>query len=200
MKGSMRAVVIALTVTVIGGQATIAHAREVRNASFSWVSAEAGLDDGSYVNISAGSDWAEIYYNRGTHIEGVDCGDGTFGFVDSWVEGSSQDASLTVGSRFSSASGTGTVEAFGGMYESCTDTNTPLAETHTVALDWTGEDGPLGKQSGTWSDHVPGSYNSHQRCSGSFRNASAAGTIDGSSVSGGGRVGETTCTEHSNSK
>jgi hypothetical protein len=180
--------------------ATIAHAREVHNSSNSWVSAEAWFEDGTYVSFSVAQNWGpEMYFNRGTHQEPVDCGNGQFGFVDTWVEGWGPADSFTYASRYAGASASGSVDVFGGSYDSCTNTSTQVGETHTVDLDWTGE-GPIGRQSGTWSDRLPSWYNAHSRCSGSYRNQSVTGTIDGQAVSGGGRLGETTCTDHHNSR
>ena len=107
-------------------------------------------------------------------------------------------ASLAIGSRFSSASASGVLEAYADAFDGCTGEWS--SEEHpdlSVALDLTATSG-LVKETGRGSFHLPGEFNNHSSYKATYR--FAEGTVDG--VNGPqdafGQIGKVSWSEHSN--
>jgi len=103
-----------------------------------------------------------------------------------------------LGKSYSSASASATLDVDTFTFDECSGTKGESQASHVqVAFNLTAN-GPLIKQSGRGTFHVPGQFNDHYTFRSTSRAATGSVSIGGASIDANGAIGKVTWSEHTN--
>ena len=184
----------------ISGGATIPQADwETSDANGGYTSgyAAASVEQGqsaAYLEFSQQSVTWVLCSDAGTPN---DESDDVYGSVGSFSYGNGP-ATLTLGKSYSSASASAALDVDTFTFDECPGTKGESQSSNVqVAFDLMAN-GPLIKQSGRGTFHVPGQFNDHHTFRSTSRAATGSVSIGGASIDANGAIGKVNWSEHTN--